>query len=162
MFSTRPGSPRKGVRIFLAGFFLVAALLITYSQTRAFVWDEGFHLVAAGLIAQGRTPYIDFCFPQTPINAYFNAALVRVFGQDWHAPHLLAALFVVGAMFLTAQFLLAHLPAGKPRWTAAICATVFIGLNITVMQFGTVAQAYGSGMFFWRSRVPRGGFGGAA
>ncbi len=148
MFSTKPGSPSKGVRIFLAAFFLVAALLITYSQTRAFVWDEGFHLVAAALIAQGKTPYIDFCFPQTPINAYFNAALVRVFGQDWHAPHLLAALFVVGAMFLTAQFLLTHLPAGKPHWTAAICAIVFIGLNTTVMQFGTVAQAYGSGMFF--------------
>ena len=51
-------------------------------------------------------------------------------------------------MILTAQFLLAHLPAGKPRWTAAICAAVFAGLNTTVMQFGTVAQAYGSGLFF--------------
>jgi hypothetical protein len=98
------------------------------------------------LIAQGKTPYIDFCFPQTAINAYFNAALIRIFGQGWHAPHLLAALFVVGAMVLTAQFVLAHFPAW--RWTGAICATVFIGLNTTVMQFGTVAQAYGSGLFF--------------
>jgi hypothetical protein len=134
--------------IFLAVLFLTAAALISYSQTRAFVWDEGFHLVAAALIAQGKTPYVDFCFPQTPINAYFNAALIRIFGQDWHAPHLLAALFVVGAFVLTAQFLLAHFPAGKPRWTAAICAAVFVGLNTTVMQFGTVAQAYGSGLFF--------------
>src|SRR5258708_5163377 len=137
MFSTNPGSPGKGVRIFLAAFLLVAALLITYSQTRAFVWDEGFHLVAAGLIAQGKTPYVDFCFPQTPINAYFNATLVRVFGQDWHAPHLLAALFVVCAMFFAAQFLLAHLPAGEPRWTAAICALVLIGFYTLLMQFRT-------------------------
>jgi hypothetical protein len=153
MFSTRPGSPGKGVGFFLAAFFLAAAALITYSQTRAFVWDEGFHLVAAALIAAGKRPYVDFCFPQTPINAYFNAALIRVFGQDWHAPHLLAALFVVGAMVLIAQFILAYLPAGKPgteelRWTAAICAAVFAGLNTTVVQFGTVAQAYGSGLFF--------------
>jgi hypothetical protein len=128
--------------------FIAASALVTYSQTRAFIWDEGFHLVAAALISQGKTPYVDFCFPQTPINAYFNAAVIRVFGQDWHVPHLLAALFAVGAMILTAQFLLAHLPAGKPRWTAAICAAVFVGLNTTVMQFGTVAQAYGSGLFF--------------
>ncbi|MGH9697022.1 MAG: hypothetical protein ACRD5Z_22950, partial [Bryobacteraceae bacterium] len=69
----------------------------------------------------------------------------------WHAPHLLAALFVVGAMVLTAQFVLAHFPAWSTpewRWTGALCATVFIGLNTAVMQFGTVAQAYGSGLFF--------------
>jgi hypothetical protein len=128
--------------------FVAASALITYSQTRAFVWDEGFHLVAAALIAQGKKPYVDFCFPQTPINAYFNAAVIHVFGQHWQPPHLLAALFVVGAMILTAQFLVAHLPAGKLRWTAAICAAVFVGLNTIVMQFGTVAQAYGSGLFF--------------
>jgi len=148
MFSTTPGSPRNGIGTFLTVLFFAAAALITYSQTRAFVWDEGFHLVAAALIAHGKTPYIDFCFPQTPINAYFNAVLIRVFGQDWHAPHLLAALFVVGGMILTAQFLLAHLPAGKPRWTSAICAAVFVGFDTIVMQFGTVAQAYGSGLFF--------------
>jgi hypothetical protein len=82
MFSTRPRPLRNGKGIFLAALFLAAAALITYSQTRAFVWDEGFHLVAAALIAHGKTPYVDFCFPQTPINAYFNAALIRVFGQD--------------------------------------------------------------------------------
>src|SRR5256885_15681612 len=141
MFSTRLAS-RNGIGIFLGVLFLAAGALITYSQTRAFVWDEGFHLVAAALIAHGKTPYIDFCFPQTPVNAYFNAALIRVFGQDWHAPHLLAALFVVSGVILTAQFLLAYLPAGKPRWTAAICAAVFVGFHITVLQFGTIAQAY--------------------
>ncbi len=148
MFSTKPGPPGNGVGIFLCVCLLAASALVIYSQTRAFVWDEGFHLVAAALISQGKIPYVDFCFPQTPVNAYFNAALIRVFGQDWHAPHLLAALFAAGAMILTAQFLLAYLPAGKPRWTAAICAAVFVGLNTIVMQFGTVAQAYGSGLFF--------------
>lgn len=148
MSSTRPGQTRNGLQIFLAVLFLTAVALIAYSQTRAFVWDEGFHLLAAALIAQGKTPYIDFCFPQTPINAYCNAALIRLFGQDWHAPHLLAALFVVGAVVLTAQFLLTHLPEGEWRSTGAICGAVFVGLNATVMAFGTVAQAYGSGIFF--------------
>jgi hypothetical protein len=115
------------------------------------VWDEGFHLIAAALIAQGKTPYVDFCFPQTPLNAYANAALINIFGQNWHGPHLLAALFVIGAMLLTAWFVLTHFPAGDQaelRWLGAGCAAVFVGLNITVVQFGTVAQAYGSGLFF--------------
>ena len=151
MLSTTPSPARNGVGPLSAVLALVAGALIAYSQTRAFVWDEGFHLVAAALIAQGKTPYVDFCFPQTPLNAYANAGLIRLFGQSWYAPHLLAALFVVGAMLLTARFVLTHLPAGeRPKWDwpAVICAAVFVGLNTTILQFGTAAQAYGSGLFF--------------
>lgn len=151
MHSTIPGHARNGIGFFLWALLVAAAALIVFSQTRAFVWDEGFHLLAAALIAQGKTVYVDFCFPQTPLNAYLNAVLIRLFSQNWHTPHLLAAIFVVGAMCLTARFVLLHLPAGESRewrWTGAGCAAVFTGLNITVMQFGTVAQAYGSGLFF--------------
>src|SRR5258708_33807558 len=144
MFSTSEGPNRRSLGIPLGVVTLVAAALITYSQTRAFVWDEGFHLVAAVLIAQGKSPYIDFCFPQTPLNAYWNAALIGVFGQDWHIPHLLAALFTVGAMALTAEFVLARMPVREWRLAGAVSAAVLVGLNMTVVQFGTVAQAYGS------------------
>ena len=151
MHSTNPAPARNGIGFFLWALIVAAAALIAFSQTRAFVWDEGFHLLAAALIAQGKTVYVDFCFPQTPLNAYFNAGLIRLFSQNWHTPHLLAAIFVVGAMCLTARFVLRHLPAGEnreQRWAGAGCAAVFTALNITVMQFGTVAQAYGSGLFF--------------
>jgi len=151
MHSTNPAPARNGIGFFLWALIVAAASLIAFSQTRAFVWDEGFHLLAAALIAQGKTVYVDFCFPQTPLNAYFNAGLIRLFSQNWHTPHLLAAIFVVGAMCLTARFVLRHLPAGEnreQRWAGAGCAAVFTALNITVMQFGTVAQAYGSGLFF--------------
>ncbi len=151
MRSTTPVPTRNGIGFFLWALFFAAAGLVVFSQTRAFVWDEGFHLLAAALIAQGKTVYVDFCFPQTPLNAYLNAGLIYLSGQNWHIPHLLAAMFAVGAMCLTASFVLRHLPAGESRewrWAGAGCAAVFIGLNTTVMQFGTVAQAYGSGLFF--------------
>src|ERR1035441_953555 len=61
-----------------APFALVALLLTAglavYAQTLAFAWDEGFHLLAAQLIKAGKTPYLDFFFPQAPLNAYWNAA----------------------------------------------------------------------------------------
>src|SRR5580765_520755 len=64
-----------------------AALFILYALTWAFTQDEGYHVLAAQLIAAGRTPYIDFCFPQTPLNAYWNAGWMRMLGGSWRVPH---------------------------------------------------------------------------
>src|SRR5579875_1969265 len=98
-----PGRTRQGRRAFLllaAAALLITAGLLVYSETMAFVWDEGFHLVAAQLILAGKTPYIDFCFPQTPLNAYWNAGWMRVFGESWQVVHFFAALLTAGAAFL--------------------------------------------------------------
>ena len=136
-------------RIALLGVLTsIAAVLIVYSQTRAFVWDEGFHLIAASLIAAGESPYLDFCFPQTPLNAYWNAALMRIFGVNWQMPHLFAALFIVAAVALAADFVLSRFPVQRWRVACAACAAVFIGFNTVVLEFGPVAQAYGICMFF--------------
>ena len=35
----------------------LTAVLVVYSQTYAFAWDEGFHLLTAQLIMNGKTPY---------------------------------------------------------------------------------------------------------
>src|SRR5437870_3893225 len=100
-----------------AAVALFAAILLAYSQTVAFAWDEGFHLLAAQLIKSGKRPYIDFCFPQTPLNAYWNAGWMPVFGESWHTAHAVAALATACAILLTGSFLLARFPV--PRWRLA-------------------------------------------
>src|ERR1700735_2493801 len=85
---------------------VLAAAIIVYSQTLAFAWDEGFHLLAAQLILRGKRPYLDFMFAQAPLFAYWNAALMRVFGQSWRMVHVESSLAVTGAALLTAQFVL--------------------------------------------------------
>ena len=125
---------------------LITAALMAYALTRGFVWDEGFHLVAAQLINRGKTPYLDFCFPQTPLNAYWNAAWLRVFGENWRVPHIPAVLEIGGAMFLTAQFMLSRFPVPRWRVPVAIVAVCFVGLHSEVMAFGPIAQAYAIGM----------------
>jgi hypothetical protein len=119
---------------------------LVYALSWAFVWDEGFHLVAAQLIAWGKTPYIDFAFPQTLLNAYFNAIVLRVVAQSWRAVHFFDALFVIATISLAATYVMRRFP--EPRWrlTCAILTSCFIGLNTIVIPFGPVAQAYGSGM----------------
>ncbi len=132
---------------FVAVLLLISAGLLVYSQTLSFVWDEGFHLVAAQLINAGKTPYIDFCFPQTLLNAYWNAGLMRIFGENWRVTHYGATLLVIGALFLMADFVRRRFPVPNWRLACAITVACMIGLDAVVVQFGTVAQAYGIGLF---------------
>ena len=113
----------------------------------AFVWDEGFHLLAAQLIDNGRTPYIDFCFPQTLLNAYWNAAWMHVFGQGWRITHIPAALLISGTVYLTADYVFKFFPVPRWRFSSALLAVLLTGLNDIVLSFGPIAQSYATGMF---------------
>jgi hypothetical protein len=138
----------RGRLAFWLVILAISALVMVYAVTRAFVWDEGYHLIAAQQISQGKLPYIDFCFPQTPLNAYMNAGIIKLFGQHWRPIHALATLFSMGAMLLTAQFMLSRFPAPRWRLVCGMAAAVFVGLNVIVIQFGTIGQAYGICLFF--------------
>jgi 4-amino-4-deoxy-L-arabinose transferase-like glycosyltransferase len=132
----------------LCGFLAILSTgLILYSQIEAFEWDEGFHLLAAQLIAAGKRPYLDFCFPQTPLNAYWNAAWMRMFGESWRVAHALAALLTGGAAMLTADFIFVRCTVPRWRLAAALTAALLVALNFSVVAFGTVGQAYGMCLF---------------
>jgi hypothetical protein len=122
---------------------LFGAGILFYSQTSAFTGDEGFHLLAAQLIDKGMRPYIDFAFPQTPLNAYFNALSLRLFGQTWRVPHAISSLLAIGAAMLAAQFVWRRFPASE-KWRAAASLTtlIAISMNVMVVQYGPLAQAY--------------------
>jgi hypothetical protein len=122
---------------------LFAAGLMAYAQTRAFTYDEGFHLLAAQLIRGGMRPYLDFCFPQTPFNAYWNAFWMGRFGDSWRTVHAVAALETSIAVTLAAQFIYSRLPERPWRVAGAIAAATIIGLNANLFEFGALGQAYG-------------------
>jgi hypothetical protein len=126
---------------------LLAAGLVIYSQTAAFAWDEGYHLLAAQLIGRGKIPYIDFFFPQTPLNAYWNAGWMRLFGDTWRTAHAVSALMTALAVLLTADYLLRRFPVPGWRLASAIAAVFIAGLNVVVFEFGTIGQAYGLALF---------------
>src|SRR5271157_1024776 len=88
-----------------AAFAILAAGAVVYSQTLAFHWDEGFHILTAYLIHLGKRPYLDFFFPQTPLNAYWNAVWLGISGGSWRAVHAVAALTTVASVVLIAQYL---------------------------------------------------------
>jgi hypothetical protein len=125
----------------------MGAGLIYYSQTAAFAWDEGFHLLAAQLIAGGKRPYADFLFAQAPLNAYLNAFWMSLFGETWRVPHAAAAIFSSAAMLLATQYVWSRFPVPEWRAAAALVTAVSIGLNAQFVEFSTL-QAYGAALFF--------------
>jgi hypothetical protein len=131
----------------LSAFAVFAAGYVVYSQTLAFHWDEGFHLLAARAIASGKTPYIDFIFPQAPLNAYWNAAWLCVFGDSWRATHISATVLLLGAIALTTQYLYKRFPDARWRGNAALVGVLLFGLNVFALEYGPIAQAYAFAMF---------------
>jgi hypothetical protein len=126
---------------------LYAAAFLLYAEKWAYTWDESFHLLAAQLMGAGKRPYIDFCFPQTPLNAYWNAGWMRLLGENWRVPHVFAALFTIGAVALTARFTFLRFPIPSWRAAAALSAALLTGLNAMVFIYGPLAQAYGICLF---------------
>ena len=55
--------PLKPLLLLCAVVALMGVGLIVYSRTAAFVWDEGFHLLAARLILAGKTSLPGFLLP---------------------------------------------------------------------------------------------------
>src|SRR5215472_10015999 len=121
---------------------LLAAGLVAESQTQSFTADEGYHLVAAQSILHGKRPYLDFCFPQSPLNAYWNAAWMFLFGDTWRTAHVIAALLTATAAVLTAEHVRRRFPVPEWRTPLAIAAVFLCGLNANIFFFGPVGQAY--------------------
>jgi len=137
----------KQYKLFCAAFLLFFVALLVYAETFAFTGDEGFHLLTARLIQMGERPYLDFVFPQAPLNAYINAGWMRIFGTTWRSVHFLAAFLTAGAVFLIADFVFTRFPVPAWRLPAAIAAICAVGLNAVVVEYGPLAQAYGMCLF---------------
>jgi 4-amino-4-deoxy-L-arabinose transferase-like glycosyltransferase len=125
----------------------IGAGLIVYSQTAAFAWDEGFHLLAAQLINSGKRPYADYFFAQAPLNAYLNALWMRLFGETWRVTHAISAILSIAAVFLSADYVWRRFPEARWRAAAAVVTAVSVGLNVQFVEFTTL-QAYGTALFF--------------
>src|SRR5215472_13739405 len=127
----------KRPRLLIASLVsLLAAGLLIYSQTKAFAWDEGWHLLAAQSILRGKRVYLDFCYPQTPLNAYWNAGWMRIFGDTWRTAHAVAAGMTALAVLLFGDYLLRRFPAERWRLAAGVTGVALVGLNAMVFEYG--------------------------
>jgi len=80
-------------------------LFIAISLNRLIDGDEGFYLMAAKLITQGRLLYLDFFYPQMPALPYIYATWFKLSGETWIAGRILSALFAIFTGVLIFWFL---------------------------------------------------------
>ena len=132
---------REAVLVCGACAFVLAVLMV-YSQTFGYTGDEGFHMVAAQLILAGKRPYLDFCFPQTPLEAYWHAGWMRLFGQSWRVIHVVSTVLTAAGVGLMADYVYRRFPERAWRAGAAVGVAALVGLNTQVVEYGTIGQAY--------------------
>ena len=145
MEENKPG--HYDLRALLLCSSLLCAVLVVYSQTFAFAWDEGFHLLAAQLIRSGKRPYLDFVFAQTPLNAYWNAAWMWLLGERWRVIQAIDAVLTTAAVVLAAGFLRSRSKAPETwRTPGVIAVLVLAGANSYTVEFGTIGQSYALGL----------------
>jgi len=137
----RPWAPFAAVAI------LLTAGLAVYAQTVAFAWDEGFHLLAAQLIKAGKTPYVDFFFPQAPLNAYWNALWMRLFGDTWRTAHAVAGVMGAGGVLLAAHAVYRRFPIPGWRVAGSLAVVAVAGLNHQFVDYSTIGQGYALCLF---------------
>lgn len=133
--------PRARSALLVVAIF---ASCILVSQLRFIDGDEGYLLMAAKLVSEGKLPYRDFFFPQGPILPYVYAALLSPFGITWQSGRLLSALFAAGTGWLA---LVAIERRGGDFRAKALGAFLFTTTTLAFVWL-PIAKTYSLAAFF--------------
>lgn len=134
-------------RKWILRFRVAAALLAVFlpiALTRLIDGDEGYLLYAARLVSEGRVPYRNFFFQQTPMVPLVFGGLFSVFGRTWTAARLLSAFVAVAIGTLVYEITL--LQTKKARW-AIVAVVLYAGCGFTVAWL-PIVKTYGLAMLF--------------
>src|SRR5436853_202614 len=82
----------------------------------------------------GKRPYLDFCFPQTRLNTYWNAAWITLLGESWRVIHAIAAVLCFGAVWLASGYSRSRFPDVAWRGAASLAVLLTVGLNVLIVQ----------------------------
>lgn len=121
--------------------------LLAFSQTAAYYGDEGWNLLACQLVKDGRLPYLDFFYQHPPFYIYLTAGWMSLFGESWRSVHIMSSLLLSGSILLVSIFVHSRLREPILGTAATISAALFMGLNVLVIEFGTIAQPYALCLF---------------
>jgi hypothetical protein len=68
--------------LLLVALIPIATFLAYVATSRTIQRDEGFYLMDARLVLNGKAPYLDFFYPQAPLLPYVYALWMRVAGAS--------------------------------------------------------------------------------
>ncbi|MBI3977520.1 MAG: glycosyltransferase family 39 protein [Chloroflexi bacterium] len=100
--------------------------------------DEGFYLLAARLVMEGKSPYRDFLYHQMPLLPYLYGAWMSIFGTSWYAARLLSALFAV----LLGLLVFRHVARTTNRRSFGLLAVALYALSGHAIGWFSVVKTY--------------------
>lgn len=133
----------------LAVALALAAVLIPTARGRLIDGDEGFYLMAARLVAEGKRVYDDFFFPQMPLVPRVYGAWFSLVGPGWGAARVMAGVWAAATGLVLV--LEARRRTRSPAWALAALA-LYLGSGYVLGWF-TVAKTYGLAAFLLVSGV---------
>jgi hypothetical protein len=117
---------------------LLLLLALEASRHRFIDPDEGFYLLAARLVFQHKTPYLDFLYPQMPLLPYIYGLWMQIFGETWLAGRGLSACLAGGLGIL----LYAHVAARTRKRNVALFAVLLFAGSTLVFAWLPIVKTY--------------------
>jgi hypothetical protein len=114
---------------------IVAAFMVPAAALRVVDGDEGLYAMAAKLVANGKTPYVDFWFLQTPGVPYVYGAWQRILYESWY---VLRGLSVVLTLALGCLVYRHVLKRSSSRRLAVIAVVLFASTPLAFQWFPTI------------------------
>lgn len=135
-----PGSKISGFTTKTLAALTVLILLQCYfvllATTRFIAWDEGFYVLAAKLVSAGKSPYLDFFYPQAPLFPYLLAVLSPL-SMNWLSLRLIAATCAA----LVGAILWIEIRKRHTRSVSSICLGLYVSSHL-VFGWYTTVKAY--------------------
>jgi hypothetical protein len=103
---------------------IVSAFLVPVAALRPLDEDEGYYALAAKLVSHGKTPYVDFWYPQAPLMPYVYGGWQRVFQESWYVARGLSVLLTIALACMVYRYVVR-------RWRSRRLAVVAVMLMAT-------------------------------
>ncbi len=132
-------SPKRALLVFLLILAVYPLGLAAISQVRPLDGDEGYYASAARLVAEGRTPYADFFYPQMPLLPYVYAPFYKLVGSSLAGMRLLSVALSSLALVLWGLFLRARFP-GRPMFV--IGGLLLVAFNPYLLSWNVTVKTY--------------------
>ena len=130
---------RRSLALVIACSIIYFVGLLYYASTRPIDGDEGFYTTAARLVWEGKTPYTDFFFQQSPLLPYLYSWIWAVH------PRSLVAMRMVSSLFGGLEVLLLGLGLVQARrlpTKVALAAFAAVLLNPYSVSWNVVVKTF--------------------
>jgi 4-amino-4-deoxy-L-arabinose transferase-like glycosyltransferase len=126
--------------------FLVALILLAFaagtlalSRVRPIDGDEGYYATAARLVSYGRTPYLDFFYPQMPLMPYIYAPVFKLVGSSLANMRLMSVALGTLSLFLWGLILQRRWP---DRPGIILAGLLLVALNPYFLSWNVTVKTY--------------------